>query len=223
MPAPTDVQQARRDSGPTTRRGEARKSELLDAARTVFERHGFTNANVALIVEEAKVSRGTFYTYFDTKEAVFEAVSRDVVEKMLAAMSTPIPTTDLRRRVRGMVERFVAAYRPNAGMLALMEGLGAFSPELRYLRLEARDAFVNRTRRGIERMQQARIVDPDLDVEYIAQTLGAMLDQTCHIWFTLKMEFDTERVIDALSTVWIKTLLPAGAPVETPSEAALPG
>lgn len=211
MPAPTDIQQSRRDSGPTTRRGEARKNELLDAARTVFERHGFANANVALIVAEAKVSRGTFYTYFDTKEAVFEAVSRDVVEKMLAAMSIPIPTADLRMRVRGMVERFVAAYRPNAGMLALMEGLGAFSPELRYLRLEAREAFVRRTCRGIERMQQANIADPDLDVEYIAQTLGAMLDQTCHIWFTLKMEFDTERLVDALSTVWIKTLLPAGA------------
>lgn len=213
MPAPTDAQQARRDSGPTTRRGEVRKKELLAAARTVFERHGFANTNVALIVEEAKVSRGTFYTYFDTKEAVFEAVARDVVAQMLESMSTPIPTTDFHKRVHEMIERFVAAYRPHAGMLALMESVGAFSPELRHLRLEARDVFVQRTKRGIERMQQAGVADADLDIEYISETLGAMLDQSCHLWFTLEIDFDAERIVDALATVWVKTLL---SPVLTP-------
>lgn len=206
MPTPS-TQQARRDSGPITRRGEVRKQELLDAAQAVFERHGFTNTNVALIVEEAKVSRGTFYTYFDTKEAVFEAVARDVVAQMLETMSTPIPTTDFHKRVHEMIERFVTAYRPHARMLALMDSVGAFSPELRHLRLEARDAFVQRTKRGIERMQQVGIADPHLDIGYIAETLGSMLDQSCHLWFTLEMDFDAERIIDALATVWVKTLL----------------
>lgn len=210
MPAPTNTQQARRDTGPTTQRGEARKAAILQAARTVFEQHGFSNANVALIVAEAKVSRGTFYTYFDTKEAVFEAVARDVISQMLKTMSIPVPATDLHVRVHDMVERFVAAYRPHAAILSQLEGLG---PELRYLRIEAREAFVRRTRRGIERMQQAKIADPDLDVDYIAQTLGAMLDQTCFIWFTLELDFDSKRIVDALSTVWIKTLLPAGVPM----------
>lgn len=203
----TTTQQTRRDNGPITRRGEVRKQELLDAARRVFERHGFANTNVALIVEEAKVSRGTFYTYFDTKEAVFEAVARDVVAQMLETMSTPIPTTDFHKRVHEMIERFVTAYRPHAGMLALMDSVGAFSPELRHLRLEARGVFVQRTRRGIERMQQAGIADPELDIEYISETLGAMLDQSCHLWFTLEMDFDPERIIDALAVVWVKTLL----------------
>lgn len=212
MPAPTDVQQARRDSGPTTRRGETRKKELLDAARRVFERHGFTNTNVAMIVDEAKVSRGTFYTYFDTKEAVFEATARDVVAQMLESMSTPIPTTDFRKRVHEMIERFVAAYRPHARMLALMESVGTFSPELRHLRLEARDVFVRRTKRGIERMQKAGLADPALDIDYTAETLGAMLDQTCHLWFSLEMDFDRERIVDALAMVWVKTLMNPARP-----------
>lgn len=215
MPAPTDVQQARRDQGPLTRRGETRKQNLLAAARRVFERQGFIDTNVADIVKEAKVSRGTFYTYFDTKEQVFSAVAQEVVGEMLTSMATRIPSEDFSRRVEDVIRRFIAAYEPHARMLGLIEQVGTFSPELRDLRLEARDVFVRRTRRGIERMQEAGVADPGLDVEYTAETLGAMLDQSCHLLFNLNMSFDRGRLVDTLAGIWIKALripvLPEGA------------
>lgn len=206
MPAPTNVQQARRDQGPLTQRGESRKQELLTAARRVFERRGFIETNVAEIVKEAKVSRGTFYTYFDTKEQVFSAVAQDVVSQMLASMATRIPARDFSERVEEVIRRFLAAYEPHARILGLIEQVGTFSPELRDLRLEAREVFVQRTRRGIERMQETGIADPSLDVEYTAETLGAMLDQSCHLMFNLNKSFDRERLIDTLAQIWIKAL-----------------
>lgn len=210
MPGPTEVQQARRDNGPVTDRGATRKQQLLDAARRVFERKGFVDTSVADIVAEAKVSRGTFYTYFDTKEAIFKAVSHAVIDTMLSSMAISIPTTDFHSRVRDSVGRFVRAYRPHSTMIGLMEQVGTFSPELRELRLELRDTFVRRTERGINRMKVAGMTDPDLDVAYTAETLGAMLEYTCYVWFALDKSFDEERMIDALATVWEKALAPSG-------------
>lgn len=208
MPGPTEVQQARRDQGPVTGRGAQRREELLAAARRVFERKGFIETRVSDIVKEARVSHGTFYTYFDTKEAIFKEVSHDVIDSMLASMAILIPSEDFHARVHDSVRRFVHAYRPHASMLALMEQVGTVSPDLRELRLDARETFVRRTERGIKRMIEAGIADPGLDVEYTAESLGAMLEYVCYVWFSLDRQFEEDRLVDALSAIWEKALTP---------------
>ena len=194
-----------------TDRGAQRKEALLSAARRVFERKGFIDTRVSDIAKEAKVSHGTFYTYFDTKEAIFKAVSHAVIDSMLASMAITIPSTDFHDRVRDSVRRFVQAYRPNATMIGLMEQVGTFSPEMRELRLDVRETFVRRTERGITRMKERGMTDPDLDVEYTAESLGAMLEYTCYVWFSLDRPFEEDRLIDSLSAIWEKALSPAPA------------
>jgi AcrR family transcriptional regulator len=208
MPGPTETQQARRDNGPITDRGAQRKQALMEAARRVFERKGFVDTRVSDIVKEAKVSHGTFYTYFDTKEAVFSAVSRAVIGEMLDSMAISIPTADFHTRVRDSVRRFVIAYRPNSTMIGLMEQVGTFSPEMRELRLDVRETFVRRSQRGIQRMKDEGMTDPELDVAYTAEALGAMIEYTCYIWFALDKQFDEERIIDVMADIWEKALRP---------------
>lgn len=202
----TRSQQFRRDNGPITDKGAARKKALLIAARTVFETKGFIDTRVSDIAKEANVAHGTFYTYFDTKEAVFTAVSLEVIESMVSGMAHSIPTADLGDRVLDSVRRFVEVYRPHATMLGLMEQVGTFSPEMRRLRLDVRETFVDRTRRGIARMVSTGLASPDLDVEYTAENLGAMLEFTCYVWFCLGRDFDEERLIGALAAIWTKSI-----------------
>ncbi|MFS3128837.1 TetR/AcrR family transcriptional regulator [Nocardioides sp. Bht2] len=209
MPAPTESQQARRDQGPITDRGAQRRAALLVAARAVFERKGFIDTKVSDIAKEAGVSHGTFYTYFDTKEAVFQEVSKEVIESMLLSMATPVPTDDFHARIKDSVRRFVHAYRPNATMIGLMEQVGTFSPELRDLRLDMRETFVRRTQRGIGRLVEAGLTASDIDIEYTAESLGAMLEYICYVWFTLDRQFDEDRLIETLAGIWEKVLAPA--------------
>lgn len=206
MPVSSEPQQVRRDNGPTTGKGEARKRELMDAARAVFERMGYFDARVSDIAREAKASHGTFYTYFDTKEAVFAALAHDVIDSMLAGLRRSTPTTDLDERVRDSIQRFIEVYRPNAKMIGLIEQVGTSSPEMLSLRLGVRDAFVQRTRRGIQRMMATGQADSNLDIEYTAEVLGAMLEFSCYLWFCLGKQFDEKRVVDALTATWIRTL-----------------
>jgi AcrR family transcriptional regulator len=217
MPEVTADQQARRDSGPLTDRGQARRRQLLDAARRVFERIGFTEARVADIAQEAGVSHGTFYTYFDTKEAAFVEVAREVIGAMHEDMAGTIPTSGLGDRIHDAIDRFLHAYRPNAAIIALMEQLALESDEMRDLRLELRGTFVLRTRRGIERMQADGSARADLDVEYTAEALGAMLEYTCHLGYSLGREFEERRLADALSAIWFATLHAEEAPERPPS------
>ena len=46
---------------------EPKRSRLADALRTEFARHSFKDASVDRITQDAGVSKGSFYQYFDDK------------------------------------------------------------------------------------------------------------------------------------------------------------
>ena len=63
---------------PRTPRGERTLRKILDAARDEFGERGFSDSSIVGITQRAGVALGTFYTYFDSKEAVFQALVRDM-------------------------------------------------------------------------------------------------------------------------------------------------
>ena len=63
---------------PRTARGERTLRKILDAARDEFGERGFAESSIVAITQRAGVALGTFYTYFDSKEAVFQALVRDM-------------------------------------------------------------------------------------------------------------------------------------------------
>ena len=67
------------------KRGETREN-IIDAATKVFFKYGFERTSVKMILEESGVVTGSFYHFFPSKEALFEAV----IEKYLQAYSQRI-------------------------------------------------------------------------------------------------------------------------------------
>jgi AcrR family transcriptional regulator len=63
---------------PRTARGERTLRKILDAAREEFGERGFSDSSIVGITQRAGVALGTFYTYFDSKEALFQALVRDM-------------------------------------------------------------------------------------------------------------------------------------------------
>src|SRR6476620_1117794 len=63
---------------PRTPRGERTLRKILDAARDEFGERGFSDSSIVGITQRAGVALGTFYTYFNSKEAVFQALVRDM-------------------------------------------------------------------------------------------------------------------------------------------------
>ena len=141
----------------------------------------------------------------DSKEAVFAEVAQEVIETMMDELHTEyVADIDAVERIRRAMVRFIDAFRPNAWIIGLIEQVGTFTPEMRRLRLALRESFVERSAHGIRRMQEDGIADPNVDPVLLAEVLGAMVDQTCYIWFFLGKDFDTEAVVAALTTVWAR-------------------
>ncbi len=63
---------------PRTERGRKTQRKLLDAAAGEFAEKGFHEASISSITRAAGTALGSFYTYFDSKDAIFRALVRDM-------------------------------------------------------------------------------------------------------------------------------------------------
>jgi Bacterial regulatory proteins, tetR family len=52
----------------------AKRRQIMEGAREVFLSQGFDAASMGKIARKARVSKGTLYVYFDSKERLFEAL-----------------------------------------------------------------------------------------------------------------------------------------------------
>jgi AcrR family transcriptional regulator len=72
------------------RRKDARPQEILEAALSVFAEKGFAAARMDDIAQRARVSKGTIYLYFESKEAVFRALIQETLAKRVSDMAAMI-------------------------------------------------------------------------------------------------------------------------------------
>lgn len=70
---------------PRTERGRKTRRKLLDAATLEFGEQGFHEASISGITRRAGVALGSFYTYFDSKDAIFRALVADMSDAVKIA------------------------------------------------------------------------------------------------------------------------------------------
>ena len=73
-------------SGATSRRREATRQKLLDAAAQVFAEEGLDAASVEAICERAGFTRGAFYSNFDSKDELFLELAGRVARARVASV-----------------------------------------------------------------------------------------------------------------------------------------
>ena len=100
---------------PRTPRGERTLRKILDAARGEFGERGFSDSSIVAITQRAGVALGTFYTYFDSKEAVFQALVQDmsaqVRDRVAPAFRDASDALDGERRALESFLRFARKHR----------------------------------------------------------------------------------------------------------------
>lgn len=108
---------------------EARRRAILDAARKVFASSGYHATGVSDIIAAAGIARGTFYLYFESKRAIFEALLDEFMELLKERVPRIDETTglpgikqQLRRNVMGVLSLF--AEHPDIARIIFNEAVG---------------------------------------------------------------------------------------------------
>ena len=115
---------------PRTERGRRTLRALLDAAADEFGEKGFHDAAIAKIAERAGTAIGSFYTYFDSKEAIFRALvqdmSRQVKEHVVPAI---LREPDRLSGERAGIEAFLGFVRHHKALYTIIDQARFVAPD----------------------------------------------------------------------------------------------
>jgi AcrR family transcriptional regulator len=157
---------------PLTKRGEATRGRLLQAAEAVFAEQGYHEASIVKITERAGIGLGTFYLYFDSKQTIFEALVIDLNRRVRHSMSEAMAGAGSRLEAEraGFTGffRFTAEHPALYRVVREAEFVSPKTLRLHYTRI------VEGYEAGLRAAQQAGDVDERLDPAVAAWALMGM-------------------------------------------------
>ncbi len=188
-------------------KGLRTRTRLLEGARSAFEKKAsYVETRISDIVKESGVAYGSFYTYFDSKEALFYELAVKVVHEMYVEGTSRYRGDNPLERIDASNRQFLDSYRRHAAMMTIIEQAAALYPEFRALRRGLRQGFVDRIVANFERLSKAGRMDTSIDPSIAAHALVSMTDNFGYLWFVLGESFDDEKALSTLTQLWGNSL-----------------
>jgi AcrR family transcriptional regulator len=185
--------EADRPVGPRSTKGQRTRATLLQAAKEVFEEHGFVEARISDIAERAELSYGAFYHYFTAKDEIFREVAAFHEQQLGAAVLAEIelvagpPDTVVAARIEAATRCYLAEYRNEAGLMRVIEQVSRFDAVLYEARMHRHTQYAERLAAAIVHLQRQGLADPLLDPTVGSQVIMAMVTRFAETWFVQNM------------------------------------
>jgi AcrR family transcriptional regulator len=197
-----------RTGGPRSRKGQATRVRLLESAKQVFAETGFLEARISDIADGAGLSHGSFYHYFESKEAIF----REVAEAQEALLTAP-PDEDEPRgdseyeRIGRANRRYLQRYRDNGKIMGVIEEVSRYDDHVNQARMRRQKHFADRAERHITHLQEAGKADKSIDPEITALALGSMVARMAELWLIDHWgDYELDTVADQVTRLWANAI-----------------
>jgi len=147
------------------------RQQIVDAAFELFANEGFSKTSIAAVAKKAGVSKGLIYHYFDSKQAILEAIFNQLVALGDDMMNFPDEFGPA-EKIRHTLEQTFEFIENETGMGRLMISL-ALQPDV-FENLKPKLDKVKERQITIFReiMWDLGHIDPELE----AYQLGALMD-----------------------------------------------
>lgn len=158
-----------------------RRRAILDAARRVFTRQGYTATRMIDVAVDAKVGKGTLYEYFSSKEDLFSTLVLVVMRDALETLGQRALAEDPRQALQNIIAYSVeVALDENLDLYRLFYDFWGVSPSARRS-TQARMREVAASFRGfvvetVRAGQQAGVFRAEVDAEQFGHAFGAAID-----------------------------------------------
>jgi len=170
----------------TDQRREARRADIVDAARRCFSRDGFHQTSMPDIAAEAGLSAGAFYRYFSSKDEIIVEIAARAFAMMFGAVDQAGPPPSAGNLVAVAIEPFTRETQHDATGREVPVGellrcvIQVWAELLRDdgLRERAVSGFEEargRTAAALRRGQELGVVNTALDPEHGARVVMALL------------------------------------------------
>jgi len=197
---------------------EARRAQILDAARCCFVRGGYHRTTMAEICKEAKLSPGAVYRYFEGKEAIFEGLAERRLQAHTEAMQSLTGIDNLFESTARMAsEMMILAEKygaPSPGVMDLeLAGESVSNPRIAAVVLKMIQGVRNNLSQLVERLKESGKLDPAYDSQAVASVMMALF-QGALFQSAIGLDFDHAAYLKVVQS--LKLLAPSEQAVQLP-------
>lgn len=180
---------------------DSRRAQLIAAARAVFAAKGYHAAGVADIIDGAGVARGTFYNYFESKRAVFQAVLIELMEDVGGAVAPIDVTRSVPEQVRANLHNVVSVLQEmgDDARILFTEAAG-IDAEVTETLGEFYGGATGRIARALRTGQELGLVQP-CDVDLTASCLLGLLKEPVYQGLLSRRAIDVDRLVDTMFAI----------------------
>jgi AcrR family transcriptional regulator len=201
--APTEEPMTSSETAPRTSRGARTRARLREAAREVFAERGYATTRVEDVVELAGVSHGTFYTYFENKAAILDALIDATSADLQAVVDEPWDGPDGAATIEAVIDRFVAVFAAHSDVMGVWLEASAHDPHFRQRLREVRRGYVQRVAEVLEPVLGPTSHDPSV----AAAALVAMVEGYASEGLRGDASARRAEVVRTLSGLWLGGLI----------------
>ncbi|MBV1892979.1 MAG: TetR/AcrR family transcriptional regulator [Ilumatobacteraceae bacterium] len=175
----------------------ARRGQILEVALEVFARAGFNGTSMNEVADAVGVTKPVLYQHFDSKRDLYQALTDDVGERLLARISKAAAEADSgKNRTELAYQAYFRWVADNPDGFRLLFGSGS----------RRDDEFNNTVRRITEEAANAvaPMIDVDIDTKHrrtLAQALVGMAEGASRHLVEIGEEFDPDDVAREISVL----------------------
>ncbi|RVW07431.1 TetR/AcrR family transcriptional regulator [Prescottella agglutinans] len=178
---------------------------IVTAARDVFIERGFFDTRITDITEAAGVASGSFYTYFDSKELVFEAMLDELDAAIMPAPWSP--TDGVREWVCTNARHYLEQFGSHAPFWRRVEQAALGNRGISRMLAARREVYVAQVQDTVCTWVDAGLVSPGVSADVTALALVATTEQCAFQWFVLEEGTPAiDAAVDQLTDLWCRVL-----------------
>ncbi len=175
------------------RKKQETRQSLIEAALQLFSEHGYDATTVKDITDAADVAKGTFFNYFDTKEAILPAMAAHRLEQLEMALgpergAPSSPVARIKLALRLVAEDPLCEKHLAHQLFAAMMHRREVGPD---------HALRDLLARQIRQAQDRGEIRPELDPLYLAGVIRALFFQRVRLWHQGSRPASLPSLIDA--------------------------
>lgn len=170
---------------PTTPKGRATLSRILDAGRIVFGESGYVSMRMSDLAKKSDLSLGALYRYFDNKDDVFLAIIHETHNQLYAASRTSglhsfgtAPYATIFEANCGYLSHYCNHRKV---MRAFME---ATMVDARYTAMwwYMRESHIKRVTAALRRDHDLTAIN-GIPVRKVLESLASLTEQSAYVWY----------------------------------------
>lgn len=190
---------------------QARRQQVIDAAYRCFARRGFHQSTMRDIYEEAKLSPGAVYHYFDNKDEIIQASFDFDYQRSSELFSAAIASDNPMRALEDLLDFFMQGLKSAAALGAGRVNVQGWGEALVNAKLHETiqrvlSSYLDALTRVVRNAQDAGQMETSLDPTSVSRLLLS-------IYYGLEMQIALDPGIDVDTyAVVVKTLLRRTSP-----------